>query len=155
MTDGVRRSAISDWENRGDFFHDFNTLDAIAYSPNCAPFSIFPFRARTCVELLIGAKCYVSFLNLSAVAREFEKRRWTIEKDSMTLAQEGNKESVLRVRKGPFHCDIPPADFMRLQVETLRPKTLIDACESKLLQGPSADQGYLLALYEGESKLWN
>ena len=49
----------------------------------------------------------------------------------------------------------PPGDFMRLEVETLLPKTLIDACESKLLQGPNVDQGYLLALYEGESKLWN
>jgi hypothetical protein len=44
---------------------------------------------------------------------------------------------------------------MRMQIETLRPKTLIDAFEAKYRQGPSAEPGYVLALYEDEFKLWN
>ena len=78
-----------------------------------------------------------------------------MEKDFKVFAEAGSTESVLKVRKGPFHCTVPPSDLMRLQMETLRPKTLIDALECKFREGPSGDQGYLLALYAEESKLWN
>jgi hypothetical protein len=83
-----------------------NSLDLIGYRPNSAPFSIFPFRARTCIDLLIGAKFYVSFLNVNAVERDIIKRGWTIEKDFKTLMKENSKgamvESMLDVQKGPF-----------------------------------------------------
>ena len=110
------------------------------------------------MELLIGAKFYVTFLNLTAVEREFVKRGWKLEKDFKTLAgggQEGLKESMLNVTKGPFHANIPPAEFMRMQIETLRPKTLIDALEWQFRQGPGADQEYVLAIYEAEARVWN
>lgn len=159
LTGKIREAAIGQWERRGDYIHDMNNLDVIGYSPNSAPFSVFPFRARTCIDLLIGAKFYVSFLNVNAVEREFIKRGWTLEKDFKTLMKEASKasspESMLDVKKGPFHCNVTPADFMRMQVETLRPKTLIDALEAKYRQGPSADTGYVLALFQDEYKLWN
>ena len=132
-----------------------NSLDAIGYSPNSAPFSVFPFRARTCIDLLIGAKIYVSFLNINAVEREFTKRGWTLEKDFRTSMAEKPQESMLKVRKGPFHCTVTPADFMRMLIETLRPKTLIDAIEAKYAQGPSAEPDYLLPLFQDEHKMWN
>jgi hypothetical protein len=166
LTDEVRKAAIGEWERRGDQIHDTNSLDVIGYSPNSAPFSIFSFRARTCIDLLIGAKFYVSFLNVDAVEREFTRRGWTLEKDFKArrkdleiLMKEKPKElmleSMLDVRKGPFHCTVTLADFMRMQIETLRPKTLIDAIEAKYRQGPGAETGYLLTLYQDEHKLWN
>jgi hypothetical protein len=154
-TGKMREAAMGEWKKRGDYIHDMNSLDAIGYSPNSAPFSIFPFRARMCVDLLIGATCYVSFLNVNAVEREFTRRGWTLEKDLRTLMKEKSQESMLEVRKGPFHCTVTPADFMRMLVETLRPKTLIDAIEAKYRQGPSADTGYLLAIFQDEYKMWN
>jgi hypothetical protein len=155
ITTKIRDSAIGSWEDKGDFIFDMNTLDIIGYTPNCAPFSVFPFRARTCVDLLIGAKFYVAFQNVSAIAREFEKRGWLVEKDFKTLMEEKSVESFLNVRKGPFYCTVPPAEFMRMQIETLKPKTLIDAMEFKLRQGPTSEQGYMLAVYDGEPKIWN
>jgi hypothetical protein len=166
LTGDVRKVATGEWERRGDYIQDMNSLDVIGYSPNSAPFSVFPFRARTCIDLLIGAKFYVSFLNVNAVEREFTRKGWTLEKDFKTrmkdfetLMEEKSKQSMLDsmidVRKGPFHCTVTPADFMRMQIETLRPKTLIDAVEAKYRQGPSNDTGYVLALYQDEYKLWN
>jgi hypothetical protein len=155
LTGKMREAAIGEWEKRGDFIHDTNRLDVIAYSPNSAPFSVFPFRARMCIDLLIGATFYVSFLNITAVEREFTQRGWTLEKDFRTLMKEKSEESMLEVRKGPFHCTVTPADFMRMQIETLRPKTLIDAIEAKYRQGPSDDTGYVLALFQNEHKMWN
>ncbi len=151
----AREAALKEWTTRGDYIHDFSTLDVIGYSPNAAPFSVFPFRARVCVDLLIGAKFYVSFLNIAAVEREFTKRGWNLQKDFKTSVSEGSMESMLEVQKGPFHSTVTPADFMRMSIETLRPKTLIDALEAKYRQGPTAESGYVLALYRDEHKLWN
>jgi hypothetical protein len=109
LTEKVRGAAIGEWEKRGDFIQDTNSLDAIAYSPNSAPFSVFPFRAQMCIDLLIGTAFYVSFLNISAVEREFIQRGWTLEKNFRTLMKEKSEESMLAVRKGPFHCTVTPA----------------------------------------------
>src|SRR5437588_3388957 len=43
LTDKTRKAAIGEWEERGDFVFDMNTLDVISYTPNSAPFSVFPF----------------------------------------------------------------------------------------------------------------
>jgi len=155
LTGRAREPAIGEWERRGDYIYDMNSLDAIGYSPNSAPFSVFPFRARTCIDLLIGARIYVSFLNINAVEREFTKRGWTLEKDFRTSMAEKPQESMLKVRKGPFHCTVTPADFMRMLIETLRPKTLIDAIEANYAQGPSSEPNYLLPLFQDEHKMWN
>jgi hypothetical protein len=155
LTETVRQAAIGEWERRGDHIQNMNSLGAIVYTPNSAPFSVFPFRARMCIDLLIGAKFYVSFVNFNAIEREFTKRGWTLAKDFKTSVAEKSQESLLEVRKGPFHCTVTPADFMRMQMETLRPKTLIDAIEAKYRQGPSAEQGYTLALFQDEHKMWN
>lgn len=115
LTGEIREAAIEEWKKRGDYTHRMNSLDAIGYSPNSAPFSVFPFRARMCVDLLIGAMFYVSFLNINAVEREFIKRGWTLQKDfkafetEVTKMTEKTPESMLEVRKGPFHCSVTPA----------------------------------------------
>lgn len=152
----LRAATVGEWERRGDFVVDMSSLDRLAFTPNCAPFSVYPFAARTCVELLIGQKFYITYLNENAVGREFENRGWVVEKNSAQLVlEEGKKEAVMAVRKGRLHVRIPPADFMRMQVEGLRAKSLIEALEVTLAQGPDAEQGELLALYEGESVIWD
>jgi hypothetical protein len=152
----MRDAAVGEWKRRGDFVVELSSLDRLAFTPNCAPFSVYPFTARTCVELLIGQKFYITYLNENAVGREFENRGWVVEKNSAQLVQEeGDKDAVMAVRKGRLHVWIPPADFMRMQMEALRAKSLIEALEATLAQGPDAEQGALLALYEGESAIWD
>lgn len=150
-----RQNVVGDWEKRGDCVLNRNSLDLIAFSPNCAPFSVFPFPSRICVDLMIGRKSYIGYLNINAVAREFEHRGWKITKTTEDLAKEGNDQSMLVVGKGAFHWHVPPADFMRMHMEALRPQTVISACEATFKQGPRADSGFLLTLYEGEPELWD
>jgi hypothetical protein len=149
-----RDTVVGDWQRRGDFVIDFNTLDALAFTPNCAPFAVYPFSARMCVDLLVGAKFFVTYLNHNAVGREFENRGWTMEQTTEQLLQQGNKDAVMRVAKGRFHVLIPHADFMRLQMEALRAKTLIEAYEAKLKQRGKGEE-YLLAVFSGESEIWD
>lgn len=106
LTGKVRKAAIGEWERQGDYIDDMNSLDAIVYTPNSAPFSVFPFRARMCIDLLIGAKFYVSFLNINAVEREFTKRGWTLEKDFRTLRGRKIQRVDAGRPKGPvsLHC---------------------------------------------------
>ena len=151
----ARQDVVGEWEQRGDFVVHRNSLDLIAFSPNCAPFSIFPFPSDTCVDLLIGRMFYVAYLNLNAVAREFEHRGWHIKKTPEELLKEGDRDALMVVQKGAFYGHVPPGDFMRMQMEALRPHTVIATYEAKLKQGPNADSGFLLTLYEGESQLWN
>ena len=153
--DRLREAAVGEWQKRGDLVVDMNTLDILAFSPNAAPFSIFPFTARTCVELMIGSKFYITYLNLSAVAREFEYRGWTIERRPDQLRPEEIQESMMRAAKDGFHVNLAPADFMRLQVETLRPTTLIQAYDIIHKQGPIGPEQYLLPLFSGESEIWD
>jgi len=54
-----------------------------------------------------------------------------------------------------FFAHIPPAEFMRMHMEALRPQTVISTYEAKFNQGPTADSGLLLTVYEGEASLWN
>jgi hypothetical protein len=150
-----RDAVVGEWDRRGDFVVDFNTLDALAFTPNCAPFSIFPFGARVCVDLLVGSKFYVTYLNHNAVAREFENRGWIVEQTTEQLAQQGNKDAVMKVAKGRFHVFIPHADFMRLQMEALRAKTLIEAYEVKFKQNKEGGVEYLLGIFSGEPAIWD
>lgn len=158
----IRSEVLGGWKARGDFWVDMNTLDLLAFSPNAAPFSVYPFNAKTCVELLVGAKGYITYLNEDAVAREFEYRGWAVEptipknltsESDMNAAIEQAKQSLVRVSKGHFHAEIPPADFMRMQIEALRPKTIIDACEAIFALGPRAG-GFSMSIFDGESSLW-
>ncbi len=153
--EAARQRLVGDWEQRDDLVLHRNSLDLLAFSPNCAPFSIFPFPSRTCVDLLIGRKCYVGHLNLNAVAREFEYRGWQIGKTTKELHEEGNNQATLIVQKGAFFAHIPPAEFMRMHMEALRPQTVISTYEAKFNQSPTADSGLLFTVYEGEASLWN
>ena len=153
--ESAKDKLIGDWSEQGDFVLDMNSLDLIAFSPNCAPFSIFPFPNRTCIDLLIGKKCYIAHLNQNAVAREFEYRGWTVVKTPEQLVAEGRTDESLLIQKGRFHAAVPPADYMRMQMEALRVRTVISAFETKFREGPQASSGLLLHLYEGERLLWD
>ncbi|MFZ1141746.1 MAG: hypothetical protein WAN76_21410 [Candidatus Sulfotelmatobacter sp.] len=151
----ARQNVVGEWEQRGDLVIHRNSLDLMAFSPNCAPFSIFPFTSDTCVDLLIGRMCYVGYLNLNAVAREFQHRGWQVKETPEDLLKKGDRDALMVVQKGAFYAHVPPAEFMRMQMEALRAQTVISTYEAKLKQGPQEDSGFLLTLYEGEPQLWD
>lgn len=158
-----RDTVVGEWERRGDFWTEMSTLNVLAFTPNAAPFSIFPFTAKTCVDLLLGAKNYTAYLNVTGVGREFERHGWTVEEKApkqvtseqdVAAALERMRMSLMRVTKEDFHAEIPPADFMRLQIEALRPKTLIESCEAIFKLGPR-EGGFSLTLFDGEAQIWD
>lgn len=55
------RKDIATWEESGDLVTRMDSLDILAFTPNCAPFSVFPFPERLCIELLTGARTTAAF----------------------------------------------------------------------------------------------
>jgi len=145
MTEGAdadivkrRNSLISDWEET-DEIHSNESLKSLGFSPNKAPFSIFPFDSALCVDLLLGAKAYMVILNVTAIAREFEYRGWQIV-TTPKQAYEACKfeDDFMTVKKDGFVVTLPPAEFMRMGMELLRTQVLIRQCELLRRAGPGA-----------------
>src|SRR5438309_8350809 len=134
-----RNSLIADWHERNDDVHANESLKCLGFSPNIAPFSVFPLEPALCVDLLTGAKAYMVLLNVTAVAREFEHRGWQIVTMPKEVLESGKiGEDFMTVKKEGFRITLPPAAFMRMQMELLRPQVLVRQCELIKRAGPQA-----------------
>jgi hypothetical protein len=153
----AEKRELADWFACGDFVMPMSSSDIISFTPNCAPFSVFPFPSKTCIELLTGAKAYRTHFNLTALGREFERMGWVVQKPPQQLFEEqGSLETgFLGVSKGGFHAAVPPAQIMRLQAETIRPRVIISELESVREMGPEATPPNTLVIYEGEPEIWD
>jgi hypothetical protein len=129
----------------------------LAFSPNLAPFSVFPFPDRMCVDLLLGAKAYRVLLDISAVEQEFQRRGWEIVKSAEQSVRAGEfAEIFLTVSRDGFYCNLAPASLMRLQMELLRPQVLIQQCELIKRAGPEAcESAFHLPVYKREATIWD
>lgn len=160
--DGGRRLSeqcellTADWIERGDDVHPGDSHECLGFSPNLAPFSVFPFAPAICVDLLTGAKAYRVLLNLSAVAREFEHRDWEVVTGPREAVEADKfREELMTVKKGAFSVTLPPASFMRMHMELLRPQVLIRQCEMLKRAGPHAfGSEFNLPIYEHEAQMW-
>jgi hypothetical protein len=148
---------LADWSASKDFVTLMSSSDLISFSPNCAPFSVFPFPSKTCIDLLTGVKSYRTHFNFAALGREFERMGWAVERNPQQLHEEqGSLETgFFVVSKGGFHATVPPADIMRLQAETMRPKVLISELEEIRRMGPEVTLPNTLVIYEGEAQIWD
>lgn len=152
-TEATVKNALDRWS--GDTVIDQNSLGIIAFAPNVAPFSIFPFDDRTCIELATGTKFFISYPNLSEVIRQFQASGWQVPRAGAEAIKETIGEAILIVEKGGFQCHIPPSDFARLQYEMLDPDILIESCEMIRNSDPNRVAGYGVWTYEGEAGQWN
>jgi len=151
-----RKSLTADWAERDDDVHPGESLECLAFSPNLAPFSIFPFHPAICIDLLTGAKAYRVLLNLTAIAREFEHRGWQVTTTPREAVESGTfKEGFMTVEKEGFYITLPPASLMRLHMELLRPQVFIRQCELIRQAGPQAfDSEFNLPIFQHEAQMW-
>jgi hypothetical protein len=150
------KKEIAAWSQSNDLVIRIDSLDILSFTPNCAPFSVFPFPERMCVDLLTGAKNYSCFLNLTELGKEFERHGWRIEKAPQELMKEGGgaDSSVFRLQKDKMHPEVPPADLMRLSMETVRPSAIIQTLEAVLKLGPEGISSASYVVYKGEKDTW-
>jgi hypothetical protein len=152
-----RRNQSVDWTSRGDRILPMTTFNTLQFNPNCPPFSIFPFPTHVRVGLLTGGMEYTSFLNISALEREFERLGWDVEKrPEDLLAERGDLDTgFMTLAKGPLHTTIGPAEIARMGYEALRPKVIIQVLEERLQMGPGSAQRYGFTVYSREHEIWD
>jgi hypothetical protein len=148
---------LADWSTSKDFVTLTSSSDLISFTPNCAPFSVFPFPSKTCIDLLTEVKSYRTHFNFTALGREFERMGWLVESNPQQLHEErGSLETgFFVVSKDGFHATVPPADVMRLMAETMRPKVLISELEKIRHMGPEVTLPNTFVVYEGETQIWD
>jgi hypothetical protein len=129
-------------------------MDLLNFTPNVAPFSIFPFEERTCIELAIGKKSYTSYMNIGEVIKSFLQNGWTIEKQMQEALKETDNFAVLMLKKDGFYCHLPPGDFARLHMELLTSESMVAQCEYMRSLGREHEGEYGYWLYEGEASQW-
>lgn len=157
LLDEKRAQALADWETRGDITVRGHTLDYLKFSPNLAPFSVFPFPSRICVELLLGMVVFGSILNVSAVGREFEHRGWRVTKWPKQFLEENKTldEGFLAVAKEGWEVEIGPAWMTRMHIEMLRPQVVIKTLEQVLSMGRESIPRHPFIVLRDEAKMWD
>ncbi len=149
--------AISDWYERGDFIVDDESHELLTFSPNYAPLSIFPFCSATCMDLMLGTKAYRSYLNVSALGREFEYRDWRILKRPHDFQREDLRDRLFQFEKSGCAMTLSTTSLARMQMEMVRPQTLIQEFEAIRGAGPisfplGAMQHFV---FDNECDMWN
>ena len=66
----------------------------------------------------------------------------------------GPDSPVFRLHKDKMHPEVPPADLMRLSMETVRPSAIIQTLEAVLKLGPGDVPSASYVVYDGEQNIW-
>jgi hypothetical protein len=108
------------------------------------------------VELLTGAKSYSSFLNLTELGREFERHGWEVEKGPQEFMKDSASRDtpIFRLKRNGMHPEVPPADVMRISMETIRPSVFIRTLDAVFELGPGRLSASGVIVYDGEKDLW-
>ncbi|MCI0627789.1 MAG: hypothetical protein L0387_40090 [Acidobacteria bacterium] len=152
-----RSQTLADWEARDDVTVGGQTLDYLKFSPNIAPFTVFPFPSRICVELLLGVVVFGSILNASAVAREFEHRGWRVTKSPKEFLEQNKTldHGFLAVAKEGWEVEVGPAWMNRMHFETLRPQVVIQTLDQVLKMGHGKIPRHPFVVLSDEAKMWD
>ena len=111
------------------------------FSPNVAPYAIFPMERRLRFGLLTGEFFVMTLLNVSEFARWLEKRGW--ETEILTAAADPPQPDgtpdhvpVLRVTKGPRSVEVGMAIFLAAAIELNMPETIESVIEATINREP-------------------
>jgi hypothetical protein len=152
------KTAIEAWRAKDDFVMRLDSSGIVSFTPNCAPVAVYPFSARLCVELLTGAKTYTCLVNLTEIGREFERYGWMVSKSTEEFAREAKGQAAsafFRLEKAGFHAEIPPADIMRIVMETMDPKYIVDTLEALRGLGPVSSSTMSIFAFETDKTIWD
>jgi hypothetical protein len=151
-----KRKAMTSWSKSNDLVSAISSFDLLSFTPNCAPFSVFPLSDRTCAELLTGSKHYTSYLNLTELGREFERLGWNVQKGPEDLKAGLTRLTPwYRLSNGEMFLEVPPEQIMRIQMELMDPRLVTRTAEAIYAKGPrSMPPPSATLVYEREKDLW-
>lgn len=157
LLDEKLSQGTADWRASDDVVVPRQSLDYLGFSPNVAPYSVFPFPSRVCVEILLGQLLIRSVLNVSAVAREFERRGWRVTKSpkEYLAANKTFDTGFIAVAKAGREIEVGPAWMDRMQLETLRPQVVIKTLDQMLTVGLESKVFHPFIVLKDEAAMWD
>jgi hypothetical protein len=135
----------------------FSNYDRFEFSPIIAPYSIFPFSEKTCVDLMFGSICITTYINFNLLAEHFrESGLYVYETPEEIIEDNPEKlaQKMFTLGKGEFTLSLPPSMFTGLFFEFRHPNMI----KKELLAvrdylKPKQDP-YTLTYNIQESKIW-
>ncbi|MCP5108059.1 MAG: hypothetical protein GY950_32025 [bacterium] len=158
-----RHSSIKEkWERENDFYLPFLFSQKMIFSRNYVPFSIYPFDAEICADILIGKLKITAFLNLTEIKRILERSGWQViesihdwlDKGNCDPESEPDKLFSFKINKGDFYSIIPLSWTGRISFEMLSPKSILFQLEKMYNEGPNIDYDTCLINCLDEQKIW-
>jgi len=142
------------------------------------PYTIFPFPARCCLDILSGKICLISEVNLTKLKDLFEKRGWEVEiQDIKKIYKEFERamkrgkfrkvgasreiieEDLFKITKDNFSTTIPVSLIVRIGYEFLNSETLVSLAEEMRKQRfvEEKDRKMIGTMVElsKEEEIWN
>ena len=154
-----RNIEVAPWISRGDYVVSMSSLDVLAFTPNCAPFSIFPFPAKRCVELMTGTTAYMSYFNVSAFLRELENSGWKVRRSPNQIATGADgislADAIVEVEREGSRMTVSPGHVTRMQMEMLRPGVIVRQLDALQKLGPRNTPRWSFGLYDHEPEIWD
>lgn len=144
----------------GDHVAEMTSLDVLAFTPNCTPFSIFPFPPKRCIELMTGITSYKSYFNVSAFFRELENNGWKFKRSAAQVVAESGgfatpADVAGEVEKDGVRITVPPGYLTRMQMEMLHPGIVVKELEEVKRLGPQRGPQWNFITHSRESDIWD
>ena len=174
------RDIWKDWEidegwNESDEIVPFQNFDFYYKSddyfvPNMTPYTVFPFPAKICIELLNGNLQLVAKLNISEIYKLLKKNGWTVipinleniaEKIMEFKSRPPNMqnsydfdETVCILKRGVFNLAVPSIWIFRIAMDFMSVETLIEELEEIYSKAIPFKNEWSSFNILGEQKIW-
>jgi hypothetical protein len=151
------------WDRNGDIVIPNLFIHKLRYSRNYIPYSIFPYDADICTDIIMGRLMILTILNWSEIFRTFRKAGWQIvdsiffkSKDELKKMNGKPVKNIpfLIIRKSDLTTNVPPGFIGMLQFELLSIKNFIDIFEELFSQGPNIDYDASFINFSDDQRIW-
>jgi hypothetical protein len=158
--EALRAAYVKAFIANEDYVVEMTSLDVLAFTPNCMPFSIFPFPSKRCTELMTGVASFKSYFNVSAFFRELGRAGWKLKRSPDQIAAECGgfaavADTIGEVEKDGVRITILPGYIMRMKMEMLRPSAIINELEEVQKLGRQNILRWNMILNGRESEIWD
>ena len=155
----IRKGIIRDPFSESPNSHSLDSLGLFRFSPNVAPYSVFPLTPTDCVDVMTGAIWIVGYVSSARLVRTLRRRslwgRLATDADRR-LAPDGNV--VLAVARGRERGAllVPWAVLARLAYEFVDEESVADEIEEELAAIEELGHTVLFhSRFLGEPQLWD
>ncbi len=138
-----------------------------SFSPNAAPYSIFPFEESLVADIMMGKVRLVSFISKSNLVKSLEGKGWHLQYSNEILELMWNAKTIAErkslvkdskhfpvLSKGSFVYKIPREVLLRIGSEFLSAKVVVDMAEHAMATSKPGSNEYLAQQFKEEWKIW-